>query len=67
MKMSTRKKKVEGEEVLENVTFSKEQILSSKRYRDKKDLVNVLLKNEKSYSLDQVDDLIDKFMKGKVK
>jgi len=65
--MSSKKKKVEGEEVLEKVTFSKVQILSSKKYRDKKDLVNVLLNNEKSYSLDEVDDLIDQFMKGKVK
>jgi len=65
--MSSKKKKVEGEEVLEKVTFIKVQILSSKKYRDKKDLINVLLNNEKSYSLDEVDDLIDQFMKGKVK
>jgi len=65
--MSSKKKKEETEVKLEKVTFSKNQILSSKKYRDRKDLINVLLKNDKSYSLDEVDDLIDKFMKGKVK
>lgn len=64
--MSSRKKKDETEVKLEKVTFSKNQILSSKKYRDRKDLINVLLSDDNSYSLDEVDDLIDKFMKGKV-
>lgn len=64
---STKGKVIEDEKKLEIVTFTKTQISLSKKYRDKKDLVNVLLKNNKSYSLDEVDDLIKEFMKGKVK
>lgn len=48
-------------------TYTKEQVLSSKRYEDKKDAVNVSLKDGKSYSIEEVDELIANFMKGKVK
>lgn len=57
--------KKEKEKVIE-VTFTKKQLLESKRYRDRKDLINVLLKNEQTYSFKEVDDLIEKYMKGKV-
>lgn len=50
-----------------DVTFSKEQILSSANYRDRRDLLNVLLKDDKEYSLKEVDQQIDSFMKRKVK
>lgn len=57
-----------SKEVIEAVgTFSKEQLLGSKRYSDQKDIINVLLTNEKDYSFEEVDQAIDKFMKGKVK
>lgn len=63
MSLAAKKKIDEGEKI----TFTKEQIISSKKYRDRKDLINVLLKNGQSYSLNEVDDLIENFMKGKVK
>lgn len=47
-------------------TFTKEQILSSQKYKHRKDVVNVVLKDEK-YTLDEVDTLIEKFMKKEVK
>lgn len=47
--------------------FKKEQIIASDRYADKKDLVNALLDDGKTYTLDMVDEQIDKFLKGKVK
>lgn len=47
--------------------FTKDQVLSSKRYEDKKDAISVILEAGKSYSLTDVDALVDKFMKGKVK
>ena len=49
------------------ISFSKEQILSSKAYSDKKDLVTTLLDESKSYSFEEVDIIIDKFMKEEVK
>ena len=47
-------------------TFTKNQLLRSKKYRDKQDLLNALLKSDKTYSIEEVDSIIDEFMKGKV-
>mgnify|MGYP000341509780 FL=1 len=47
--------------------FSKEQILASDRYANRRDLVDALLDTDKSYTLETVDNLIDKCMKGQVK
>jgi len=55
------------ETVEEKVAFSKTKILKSKRYRFRVDLLNVLLDDSKEYTFDEVDALIEKFMKGKVK
>ena len=46
--------------------FSKEQILQSKKYRDRRDLLSVLLADNESYSFKAVDDIIKKFMEGEV-
>lgn len=62
--------KVATEEVSatqEEVKFTKEQIVKAKKYRDRRDLVNALLIRDNSYTLSEVDELIDKFMKGSVK
>ena len=54
------------EKKLEAVTFTKEQILASNKYSDKKDVVSALLPNDFNGSLNEVDILIEKFMKGQV-
>ena len=54
-------------ETVKTTTFSKEQLVSSKKYRHHRDLVNVLLADDRLYSFEEVDILINKFMKGKVK
>ena len=64
--MST-KSKTSDEAVAEAVSYTKEQILSAKKYIHRKDVVNVVLKDGQSYTLKEVDELIEKFMKGKVK
>lgn len=46
--------------------FSKESILKSKKYSNRKDLLGVILESQKEYSFDEVDRMIEKFMKGKV-
>lgn len=61
------KNKVEGEQMAEKVTFSKEKILSSKKYKHRADLLGVLLKDGESYTFEDVDNLLNVFMKGKVK
>lgn len=47
--------------------FSKEQILASARFANRRDLVDALLDEKKSYTMETVDDLIQKYMKGSVK
>lgn len=47
--------------------YSKQQILKSKKYSDKQDLINALLKDDTQYSITEVDELINNFMKGVVK
>ena len=49
------------------VVFYKEQVLTFKRYANRRDLLSVLLEDGKEYTTDQIDKLIEKFMKGKVK
>lgn len=46
--------------------FSKQQLLASKRYCHRKDILNVLLKADMVYSIEQVDKILITFMKGKV-
>ncbi len=47
--------------------YTREQVMSSQRYASRRDLVSVLLENGKTYTLTEVDALINKFMKGAVK
>lgn len=47
-------------------TFTKEQILKSKKYVHLQDLVNVLLLDSRTYTLEEVDKMISDFKKGKV-
>lgn len=46
--------------------FSKEQILASARFANRRDLVDALLE-DKSYTMKTVDNLVEKYMKGQVK
>ncbi len=47
--------------------YKKQELLKAERYRERKDLVGALLKDGREYSLEEVDAVIDKFVKGKVK
>ncbi|WP_211344141.1 hypothetical protein [Robertmurraya siralis] len=47
--------------------FSKKQILSSANFKERRDLLTVLLNDDKKYSIKEVEQEIDKFMKKKVK
>ena len=46
--------------------FTKDQLMASKKYQHNVDLVDALLVDGKSYTLDEVDKIIDNFLKGKV-
>lgn len=62
--LTTKNKEVKEKSV---PTFTKKQLLSSKRYSNRVDLLNVLLEEDVKYSHEKVEQIIDKFMKGKVK
>lgn len=47
--------------------FTKEQLAASKRYAKRRDLIRALLDSGKRYTLDEVDRLIESYMKGQVK
>lgn len=48
-------------------TYAKAQIVGAKRYEKDIDIINALLSDKKSYTLAEVDKIIEDFKKGKVK
>ena len=53
--------------VAKETAYTKEQILKSKKYKDRKDVLNVVLKEDSTYTLKEVDNAIKTFMKREVK
>ena len=47
--------------------FSKEQLLAAKRFQDRKDIVNAILSPNEQYTVNTVEEMIEKYMKGQVK
>lgn len=47
--------------------FSKEQLLAAERFQERKDIVNALLSPDKQYTVEVVEQMIEKYMKGQVK
>lgn len=62
--MKAKTKKVEVKQVED--TYSKEQIVKSRRFANYVDLLNATLKDDKKYTLSQVENTIINYMKGKV-
>lgn len=46
--------------------FSKEQLLSSERFRDRRDILQALLCDGELYAVKAVEEKIERYMKGKV-
>lgn len=65
--MGTEKEKNEVKEknVINNTKFSKKVILKLAKFANRKDLLNVLLKDKRVYTIDEVENIIKKFMEGK--
>ncbi len=51
----------------QEMMFSKEQILASNKYANRRDILGAILSDDDTYTFEKVDSLLDKFMKGKVK
>ena len=67
--MTTRKKMTDAPKPSEAApaAFSKDRVLAFRRYAARRDLLSALLEDGKEYTHDQIDRLIEDFMKGKVK
>ena len=61
------KKATKQVEYNEKNLFTKEQVLNSNKYADKKDVCKTVIPDNFNGTLNEVDILIEKFMKGKVK
>ncbi len=49
------------------LSFSKQAFISSKTYKSYRDLLETILENGKSYTKSEVNELIDNYLKGKVR
>jgi len=47
-------------------TFTKEQLKASKKFAKRKDLIEILMEDNKQYSIPEVEERIKTFMEGKV-
>lgn len=47
--------------------FTKQQLIESRKYANRRDLLKALLEDGKSYTIAETDAAIEKFMKGKVR
>ncbi|WP_338977087.1 MULTISPECIES: hypothetical protein [Fusobacterium] len=50
----------------DEILYSKEQIITSKKYSNRKDILNVLLKDDEEYSFSRIDEIIENFMNKEV-
>ncbi len=48
-------------------TFTKEQLYTSKKYEMQRDLIGILLEEDKEYTFEEVDNKIKEFMQREVK
>ena len=66
MNESAESYKKESKKKLTEIKFSRLQLLSSEQYHDSKDIVSVLVGENESCTLQEVDKRIKEFRKGKV-
>ena len=47
--------------------YTKAQLADAKRYRDRKDILSVVLEDDKEYNFEEAEEAINRFLKGKVR
>lgn len=57
---------VKKKEEVSVVTFYKKQLIYSDRYLEYRDVLSVILNDEDTYTLEEVDELIEEFMNKEV-
>ena len=65
MTKKTKTQKTKDKSVIED-KYTKEQIVKSKRFANYVDLLNATLKDDQRYTLEEVSEVIENYMKGKV-
>ena len=60
-------KKEQTAEAVKAAVFSKEQLLAAERFRGRRDVVNALLTEGGQYTIADVEQLIEKYLKGRVR
>lgn len=58
--------KAKKEEITEE-RFTKEQIVSSEKYKKNKDILTAILKQDETYTKEEVENTIQEFLKRRVK
>ena len=58
--------KVEKKETAE-VKFTKSQLIKSKKFAGKADVLNALLSDDEFYTIGNAEGIVEKYLKGKVK
>lgn len=61
----TKKEKTETKK--NEATYLKIQLVQSQKYRNKRDILNFILDDNKRYTFKEVDALVDNFLRKKVK
>lgn len=57
---------MDEENTVQEPSYTKEQLIRSRRYAGKRDLLEALLANDESYTCKQADAILQGFLKGKV-
>ena len=67
--MAVRKTTKTAAKEAENIEskFSKNQLLAAKRFSGKRDILEALLSDDETYTVKTVEQMIEDYMKGKVK
>lgn len=62
-----KKKQVEEVSEVKVLKFTKEKFVNSKRFAVRRDIVNALLDEDKTYSIEEVENIINDFLRGNKK
>ena len=60
-------KPAEADAAIKPTGFTREQLLKAKVFRDRRDALGAVLEDGKTYTIQEADKLLDRFMKGQVK
>lgn len=61
------KKNVKETDETIGARYTKDQLIRSEKYRNQRDLLSTLLDGKKAYSVEEAEEIMNQFMKGRVK